>query len=300
LAYPVATTFTINPSQSSLTVNASSSLFSDSDSNSLSGTIDAVFDFGEGGAFPLSAGMTLTDAAITPAGAYALRLGFPPFLGVNITASNLLAHVTTPAPPATMTKTSAPGAVYQFDASQFLLTVDRGTIVVSGSTNETTDLSQEPVTGASPTGTLGTLTFTTLGTSGPYTHVGAALDLPIQIVETAESESGGLSVNLELVARVRANASFYVALSGVSSDFDKDGDVDRDDLVQWQGDFGLNALSDADNDGDSDGGDFLAWQRQFGVSAPGEAAVAGIPEPRTAALISVVGACLALIRRRHR
>src|SRR5688572_26823799 len=52
LAYPVATTFTISPSQSNLTVNASSAFFSDTDTNSLSGTIDAIFDFGEGGAFP--------------------------------------------------------------------------------------------------------------------------------------------------------------------------------------------------------------------------------------------------------
>ena len=37
-------------------------------------------------------------------------------------------------------------------------------------------------------------------------------------------------------------------------DFDDDGDVDADDLAQWEGDFGLNGDADADFDGDSDGG----------------------------------------------
>src|SRR5689334_20267121 len=110
LGHSVATTFAINSSQSTLTVKASTALFSDTDSNSLAGTINAVFDFGESGGFPTTAGMTLTDAAIAPTGNYALRLGFPPFLGVNITASDLLAHVTTPVPPGTMTKTAGAGA----------------------------------------------------------------------------------------------------------------------------------------------------------------------------------------------
>ena len=54
----------------------------------------------------------------------------------------------------------------------------------------------------------------------------------------------------------------------IPADFDDDGDVDGDDLAQWRGDFGVNALSDADNDGDSDGADFLAWQRQLGSGPP--------------------------------
>jgi hypothetical protein len=60
-----------------------------------------------------------------------------------------------------------------------------------------------------------------------------------------------------------------VSVPTFSADFDDDGDVDGDDLAQWQDDFGLNADSDADNDGDSDGADFLAWQQQLGAgSAP--------------------------------
>ena len=85
-----------------------------------------------------------------------------------------------------------------------------------------------------------------------------------------------------------------------TADFDEDGDVDADDLAQWQGDFGVNALSDADNDGDSDGDDFLQWQRQLG--SPGGAVVSSvaIPEPASAGLMftAAVGIAVGTCRRR--
>jgi T5SS/PEP-CTERM-associated repeat protein len=69
-------------------------------------------------------------------------------------------------------------------------------------------------------------------------------------------------------------------------DFDRDGDVDRDDLLQWQGDFGQNGSSDADDDNDSDGADFLVWQQQLG-SPPAAAATAAVPEPGGVILLAV-------------
>ena len=65
---------------------------------------------------------------------------------------------------------------------------------------------------------------------------------------------------------------FDEAAAPILGDFDNDGDVDGNDLSQWQGDFGLNGNSDADFDGDSDGADFLAWQRNLtgsGAAAQG-------------------------------
>jgi len=64
------------------------------------------------------------------------------------------------------------------------------------------------------------------------------------------------------------------------------------DLAQWQGDFGVNAMSD----GDSDGADFLTWQRQLGGAAT-VAATAAVPEPATLLLL-VSGVLPMFIRRR--
>jgi autotransporter-associated beta strand protein len=80
-------------------------------------------------------------------------------------------------------------------------------------------------------------------------------------------------------------------LPAYEADFDLDGDVDGDDLTQWEGDFGVNDLSDADGDGDSDGADFLAWQQQLG-SVPTVAAASAVPEPRAILLLTMATAGL--------
>ncbi|HEX6963188.1 MAG TPA: hypothetical protein VF175_15080 [Lacipirellula sp.] len=82
----------------------------------------------------------------------------------------------------------------------------------------------------------------------------------------------------------------YISAPGIPGDFDHDGDVDGDDLAQWQGDFGANGFSDADADGDSDGADFLVWQRQLG-SIAATAVADAVPEP-SAATLAMAAACL--------
>ena len=83
-----------------------------------------------------------------------------------------------------------------------------------------------------------------------------------------------------------------------TADFDEDGDVDSDDLAQWQGDFGANALSDADDDGDSDGDDFLQWQQQVGSPLPTISSVSPIPEPGGAKVLLGAALLVPLARRR--
>jgi hypothetical protein len=85
-----------------------------------------------------------------------------------------------------------------------------------------------------------------------------------------------------------------------AADFDEDGDVDADDLADWQTGYGLltgaaHVDGDSDEDGDVDGADFLAWQRGY---APSLAALSGsIPEPNTLSLISFVLATVIVGRR---
>jgi T5SS/PEP-CTERM-associated repeat protein len=93
-----------------------------------------------------------------------------------------------------------------------------------------------------------------------------------------------------------SNSVVVTVFPAFTADFDEDGDVDADDLNQWQGDFGENALSDADNDGDSDGADFLAWQQQFGSPPPPAVAV---PELCMAQLLWFEIAALGLRPRRR-
>ncbi len=83
-------------------------------------------------------------------------------------------------------------------------------------------------------------------------------------------------------------------------DFDLDHDVDVNDLLVWQGGFGIpsgatGADGDADGDGDVDVNDLLAWQGNFG--AGGGSQPAPLPEPATMGLLAVGG--VALLRRRR-
>ncbi|MEQ8211282.1 MAG: hypothetical protein RH917_15755 [Lacipirellulaceae bacterium] len=85
--------------------------------------------------------------------------------------------------------------------------------------------------------------------------------------------------------------------SGLTADFDNDGDVDANDLAQWQGDYGVNGDSDANGDSSSDGFDFLAWQQQF--TGPSAVASAGaVPEPMSATLL-LVGMFAFVGRKKH-
>jgi hypothetical protein len=70
-----------------------------------------------------------------------------------------------------------------------------------------------------------------------------------------------------------------------AADFDRDLDVDADDLLFWKTAYGTGDFSDADRDGDTDGNDFLIWQRQLGSAAGAQTLATTVPEPTLAALM---------------
>ncbi len=87
-----------------------------------------------------------------------------------------------------------------------------------------------------------------------------------------------------------------VIVGGLSADFDKDGDVDGNDFLIWQDNFGernhTSNEGDTDGDGDVDGNDFLNWQDQFGEGVTGSSQV---PEPHAVILALILcGAALSV------
>jgi hypothetical protein len=109
-------------------------------------------------------------------------------------------------------------------------------------------------------------------------------------------------VNAFIYSMPAYSVSTLVLKQGAEGDFDLDGDVDGNDLVQWQAGFdmaGSPSFTDGDNDrdGDVDGSDFLAWQRALGTVA-GVVSQAAIPEPNAVAILGTAG-MLAVFRRRR-
>ena len=89
------------------------------------------------------------------------------------------------------------------------------------------------------------------------------------------------------------------AIRRYSADFDFDGDVDDDDLTEWETGYGMTGGAsfmdgDADDDNDVDGNDFLAWQQQYGSGLGPIVASTAVPEPAAAvsSYLCLVGALL--------
>jgi hypothetical protein len=95
-----------------------------------------------------------------------------------------------------------------------------------------------------------------------------------------------------------ANSVVLFVDSTYEADFDRDGDVDGDDLAMWEQSYGDDTGGDANSDSDSDGQDFLVWQRQLGLGGPmatiaNTAAAAAVPEPASGPLAAVIAIAVA-------
>lgn len=297
-AYPIDILFPISSATSSLTLDASLPPFSDSDTKNLGGTLNVTIDLGDDG-FASMANFTINSGTITPSGDYSLTLGFPP-IGVSVSATGLAGKASTLVAPGIMTLAPGPAVVYNIDASQFLLTIDQGTVTTSGLISQTIDLSEAPIAGSSPPGTMGALTLTSVGTNGYFTRLNAVLSLPVSFQQTAIV--GVTEIDLVVTGTVNAATSFDVALDGIAGDFQLDGDVDTADLPLWKTGYGLASGAapnngDANADGQVDGADFLIWQRNLGVMPGAFGAVAAVPEPT--AIVMCAGALGAAVLARR-
>jgi hypothetical protein len=91
--------------------------------------------------------------------------------------------------------------------------------------------------------------------------------------------------------------NYAIQAPSTPGDFDGDGDVDGNDLADWQASYGLDGGGDADDDGDSDGRDFLIWQRNY--TGPGTITAFSVPEP-TSLLVVIFGIIIGLPYRMSR
>jgi hypothetical protein len=82
------------------------------------------------------------------------------------------------------------------------------------------------------------------------------------------------------------------AATAISSDFDRDGDVDGADFITWQRGLGTTepaasrAAGDANGDAVVDGNDLSVWQSNFGVV--GQSTISQAPEPSVLAMVLAI------------
>jgi hypothetical protein len=103
-------------------------------------------------------------------------------------------------------------------------------------------------------------------------HSGQSLPYPQWYTRDYPTSAGGMPPSLSIDYEI-------VALPG---DFDSDGDVDADDLVEWQLRYGT----------EYDGRDFLTWQRNY--TGPQTLSAMSVPEPGCMALLSACGMVLVI------
>jgi hypothetical protein len=271
-AVAVDATFVLDEQQSSLTIDASTVFvfpLSDSDTQQLTGTIEATLDFGTSGTLPQGGELTVNSAAIMPLADFSLTLGLPPSLGVNVGISGAVADITTPNPPSALSALPTGLVRYQFDAADFEITLNQGVVSVTGTVNQTSDLSAMPVSGTAEPNTFGQITFLDITTNGPLTEIDALLQLPVLFTEVVDFD--GQVVTLDVSGEVVATSSFSVALSA-TADVNSDGDIDGQDLLQIQ---------------QEDPALIAAWEMGYPAHSEPLSSTQGVPEPSAFVLLWV-------------
>ncbi len=294
-------TFVIDPSQSNLSATISALGDQDADATALSGSLDANLAVDTSGDVPRLESIEFTGGAIAADDAMAFSLSFVfilPFR-INLDITNVAGVPGTPIPPGPgpLSPLTPDNLSYEMDASFHSLTLNQGEVTVSGF--DTIDLSEDPVSGTAPEGVFGTIQLAPKG-DGQFD---ATMQLPIDFSDTFAVDIGiaDIKVDIGVQGLGVSNASFFIS-QPEASDFDGDGDVDGDDFLIWQANFGRKDApgrgnGDADHDGDVDGDDFLMWQTGFGSGAL--SAARALPEPAAAWLMLWAAAASTLARRRR-
>jgi GH25 family lysozyme M1 (1,4-beta-N-acetylmuramidase) len=111
---------------------------------------------------------------------------------------------------------------------------------------------------------------------------GAITDSIVTIDSLRFTGSGDATLYLDALSQNPAGS-----LLPPPGDFDRDLDVDGDDLAIWRAALGVSAAGDATGDGQTDGADLLVWQRHAtgaAAAVTAGASAANVPEPASVAL----------------
>lgn len=110
--------------------------------------------------------------------------------------------------------------------------------------------------------------------SGVAESAGLWTDQDLWISTTADT----LRIELtDLTGGLLHSPANYNVIEPSPADFDGDGDVDSDDLNEWETAYNTDDGGDANDDGVTDGDDFLIWQQETAASVL--SAASAIPEP---------------------
>lgn len=138
-------------------------------------------------------------------------------------------------------------------------------------------------------------------------------NFPIGVIQdangngTGQVKFGPINGNVATIYAMSTNngiQAFQLTLDSVVSDnadFDGDSDVDGNDFLIWQRNFGAGTTQpngDANNDGSVTVEDLDVWKTQFGAPSAGNS-ISAVPEP-TAGIMCVLAATALLHRRRLR
>ncbi|QDT71966.1 sulfatase-like hydrolase/transferase [Lacipirellula limnantheis] len=138
-----------------------------------------------------------------------------------------------------------------------------------------------------------------LGSIGQY---GAAADRGLLLAGTdfITISANRRTLSYSLTVANNDVAEFRILTSpALPADFNGDGLVNASDLTIWSSAMGKTGAGDANGDGATDGADYLVWQRSIGASAGGTFAAGAVPEPATAAMLSIGAIGLLGVARRR-
>lgn len=240
-AIPADTTLTLvnQPGFNVLTVKVDPGIFSDTDTTTLTGTVNARLDIAPGAG-------TTTELTLSNGRANGTNMTFSGgfgALGYNVAMANLSSAINTITAPGAVT-----AATGQFAASQHRFSIDQGTVSGTALGNPVSE-SFNPESPVNGTGTgTGTVTLTAAGDSGIHRTFHVTVTIPVAINDTFLA--GTTNVAVTATGTVKATGTVQVP---------------RTEYLAWTVDEGIPGAAfnvDPDGDGVSNG---ILWA--LGLSA---------------------------------